>query len=78
MECSDIEAITEFIHVIPSKPCHFRRSVTLKLPLPSDVESDEDDVVAVFHKTDEKWDAVEANYKFTKTTVSFDVKNLSK
>ncbi|XP_050417521.1 uncharacterized protein LOC126830967 [Patella vulgata] len=77
-ECNDLVTLTEFIDITPNIPCNFRRAVTIKLPLPSgvEIEREQEPDVGVLLKNDGKWEPVESNYKFTRTTVSCEVRHL--
>ncbi|GFO29718.1 hypothetical protein PoB_005622300 [Plakobranchus ocellatus] len=88
-ECSDVIAVTEFIDVISNVQCNFRRAVTIKLPLPVGVELDVEGGgdaatseghkdIAVLGKTSTGWELIDSLYKFSRTTVSFDVKELTR
>lgn len=78
-ETADLILATEFIDLIPSTPCVFKRAVSVKLPLPTGVEvEEENDDIAVLQKTENGWELVDSKYKFTRTTVTFDTKSLSK
>ncbi|ESO88504.1 hypothetical protein LOTGIDRAFT_234556 [Lottia gigantea] len=79
-ECNDLVTTTEFIDIIPSIPCNFRRSVTVKLPLPSgiEIEKEQEPNVGVLLKNGSAWELVESHQKFTRTTVSVDVKSLGR
>lgn len=83
VETSDIVQATEFIDILPSVPCNFRRAVSVKLPLPGGVELEDLDEnnnagIAVLQKNEQGWELVESKYKYTRTTVTFDVKSLSR
>ncbi|XP_060067981.1 uncharacterized protein LOC132548173 [Ylistrum balloti] len=79
-ELCDLVQTTEFIDLIPSIPCNFRRAATVKLPLPGgvEVEDESSNTIGVFQKTEKGWELVESKYKYTRTTVTFDVKSLSR
>ncbi|XP_062610303.1 uncharacterized protein LOC134272084 isoform X2 [Saccostrea cucullata] len=79
-ETADLVLATEFIDLIPSAPCVFKRAVSVKLPLPTgvEVEDERSEDIAVLQKTENGWELVESKYKFTRTTVTFDTKSLSK
>lgn len=78
-ETADLILATEFIDLIPSTPCVFKRAVSVKLPLPTGVEvEEENDDIAVLQKTENGWELVDSKYKFTRTTVTFDTKSLTK
>lgn len=78
-ETADLILATEFIDLIPSMPCVFKRAVSVKLPLPTGVEvEEENDDIAVLQKTDNGWELVDSKYKFTRTTVTFETKSLTK
>ncbi|KAK3736491.1 hypothetical protein RRG08_045081, partial [Elysia crispata] len=88
-ECHDVIAVTEFIDVISNVPCSFRRAATIKLPLPVGVELDVEgggdaatseghNDIAVLYKTSTGWELVESQYKFSRNTVTFDVKQLTR
>ena len=53
---------------------------TIKLPLPAgvEVEGESSEEIAVLHKEPEGWEWVTSKYKFTRNSVTFDVKNPSK
>ncbi|KAL4229246.1 hypothetical protein ACF0H5_012286 [Mactra antiquata] len=79
-ETNELVETSEFIDIIPEVPVTFKRAVTVKLPLPAGFEESDEmktDDVAVLQKTPSGWVNVEGNYKFTRTTVTFDVKTLS-
>lgn len=80
MECADMLVVTEIVDVRPDVHCNFRRPATVKLPLPAgvEVEGDSADDIVVLHKLQGGWEWVEAKYKYTRCTVSFDVKNPSR
>ncbi|XP_033758969.1 uncharacterized protein LOC117341221 isoform X2 [Pecten maximus] len=79
-ELCDLVQTTEFIDLIPSVPCNFRRAATVKLPLPGGVEIEDEssNTIGVFQKMEKGWELVESKYKYTRTTVTFDVKSLSR
>ncbi|XP_069115916.1 uncharacterized protein [Argopecten irradians] len=79
-ELCDLIQTTEFIDLIPSVPCNFRRAATVKLPLPGgvEVEDESSNTIGVFQKMEKGWELVESKYKYTRTTVTFDVKSLSR
>ena len=57
----------------------FKRPVTVKLPLPAvEQENLPTDAIAVMHWTTEGWQMMDAPLKFTKSTVSFDTRILSR
>ncbi|XP_052806992.1 uncharacterized protein LOC128236154 isoform X3 [Mya arenaria] len=79
-ETNELLETSEFIDVIPECPVTFKRPVTVKLPLPAGFEESDEkktDDIAVLQKTDQGWIVLDGAYKFTKTTVTFDVKTLS-
>ena len=79
-ECGDLLSVTEFIDFGPDSQCNFRRTSTIKLPLPAgvEVEGDTSDQIVVLHKAQDAWEWVDSKYKFTRNSVSFDVKNPTK
>ncbi|XP_070201455.1 uncharacterized protein [Littorina saxatilis] len=80
-DCGDLLMVTEFIDLAPDVECDFRRFATIKLPLPAgvEVEGDTADDIVVLHKVPGgSWEWVESRYKFTRQSVTFDVKNPSK
>lgn len=79
-ETSELLEASEFIDIIPEFPITFKRPVTVKLPLPAGFEEDEEkktNDIGVLQKTSSGWIVVDGNYKFTRTTVTFDTKELS-
>ena len=80
VDCGELLAATEFIDITPTIPCNFRRPVTVKLPLPSGVEVENDHCsdIAVVAKTENGWSIVDSHYKYTRTTVTCDVKALTR
>ncbi|XP_067667863.1 uncharacterized protein [Haliotis asinina] len=80
VDCGELLRATEFVDITTTIPCNFRRPVTVKLPLPAgvEVENDNGSDIAVVVKTDEGWSVVDSNYKFSRTTVTCDVKTLSR
>lgn len=80
LQCGDLEKVSEFIDVLPDEPRTFRRAASIKLPLPGGLDSDNDDTsdVAVLQKNGDSWEILDSNYRFTKTTVTFDVKHISR
>lgn len=80
-ETSDLENVSEIIDLIPSLQCTFKRAVSVKLPLPANVEVDNEtsnNDIAVLQKSESGWELIDAKYRFTRTTVTFDVKNLTR
>ncbi|KAL8617845.1 hypothetical protein ACOMHN_040193 [Nucella lapillus] len=79
--CSDLLRVSEFIDLHPSVlQCNFRRNATIKLPLPegTEVDSDSANEIVVLHKERDCWEWLNTKYKFTRNSVSFDVKNPNK
>lgn len=79
-ETNELLLASEFIDIQPSIPVNFRRAVTVKLPLPAGFDAEDEaktNDIAVLQKTNKVWAMVETHYKFTKTTVTFDTKELS-
>ncbi|XP_052273426.1 uncharacterized protein LOC127873585 isoform X2 [Dreissena polymorpha] len=79
-ETNELLETSEFIDALPEFPLTFKRPVTVKLPLPARFEESEEkktDDIAVLQKTEKGWIFLDSAYKFTKTTVTFDVKTLS-
>ncbi|XP_053408995.1 uncharacterized protein LOC123561650 isoform X2 [Mercenaria mercenaria] len=79
-ETNELVETSEFIDILPEYPVTFKRAVSVKLPLPAGFEESEEkktDDIAVLQKTPNGWAMVEGAYKFTRTTVTFDVKTLS-
>lgn len=80
-ETSDLENVSEIIDLIPSFQCTFRRAVSVKLPLPANVEVENESShseIAVLQKSDSGWELVDTKYRFTRTTVTSDVKYLTR
>nr|KAI8745658.1 hypothetical protein BgiMline_019374 [Biomphalaria glabrata] len=86
---SDLVSVTELIDVIATPPCTFRHPISIKLPLPVGVDinvegggaaatSEGHPDIAVVYKTTLGWELVESNYKFTRSTVAFDIKELTR
>ena len=78
MEYGDLVAISDFTEVNTGAERDFRRAVSVKIPLPDMDESTPTEDIHVLERHDKAWALMECPLKFTKTTVSFDVKNLSK
>ena len=76
---ADLVVASDFYDIKPSIAKEFKRAATVKLPLPplDEEEFSEDDLV-VMEMTYEGWKLFEGQLKFTKGTVSFDTKRLSK
>ncbi|KAK3107162.1 hypothetical protein FSP39_008363 [Pinctada imbricata] len=79
-ETSDLAQASEFIDLLPSMPCTFKRAASVKLPLPAgvEVEGETNNDIAVLMKTGTGWEIVESKYKFTRTTVTFETKSLAR
>lgn len=61
--------------------CTFKRAVSVKLPLPANVEVENEsshNEIAVLQKSDSGWELVDTKYRFTRTTVTSDVKYLTR
>lgn len=77
-ECNDLIVASEIIDIGPDVVCDFRRVATIKLPLPAGVEAEgerADDIVVLHKQPQVGWVWVNSKYKFTRSTVTFDVKN---
>ena len=81
LETSELETVSEFIDLVPNFQCTFRRAVSVKLPLPANVEVENEaahNEIAVLQKSDAGWELVDTKYRFTRTTVTCDVKYLNR
>lgn len=80
-ETSELENVSEIIDLIPNFQCTFRRAVSVKLPLPANVEVENESAntdIAVLAKLESGWELVDTKYRFTRTTVTCDVKSLTR
>ncbi|XP_076458017.1 uncharacterized protein LOC143291763 isoform X2 [Babylonia areolata] len=79
-DCADLLVASEFIDFAPSVRCDFRRMATIKLPLPEgvEVEGETSEEIVVLHKEVSGWTWVDSKYKFSRSSVTFDVKNPSR
>ena len=79
IEIGDILAASDFVQLSTSHPGNFRRSVTLKLPLPDNGEDEmPQEDVGVLCDNGDGWELMDTSLKFTKTTVAFEVRHFSK
>ncbi|XP_076438464.1 uncharacterized protein LOC143277498 [Babylonia areolata] len=79
--CCDLLHVSEFVHMNPSDlTCNFRRCATIKLPLPEGVTTEEGSAnqIVVLHKENDSWQWLDTKYKFSRNTVTFDVRNPNK
>ncbi|KAL8609828.1 hypothetical protein ACOMHN_052882 [Nucella lapillus] len=76
-DCCDLVAASEFIDLAPDTRCNFRRNSTIKLPLPDgvEVEGEQTDDIVVLHRELGEWQWLDCKYKFTRSNISFDVRN---
>ncbi|KAH9499416.1 hypothetical protein Btru_003406 [Bulinus truncatus] len=88
-ESADLVTATEFIDVVATPQCRFRHPVSVKLPLPVGIELNVEGGGAaatreghpdihVLCKTTLGWDLIESNYKFTRNTIAFDARELTR
>ncbi|XP_041373301.1 uncharacterized protein LOC121386465 isoform X2 [Gigantopelta aegis] len=80
-ECRDLVTASEFIDILPNINPTFKRAATVKLPLPAgvEVEGDSTEDIAVVTRTDDQgWVLVKSHYRFTRNSVSCDVRHLSR
>ncbi|KAL3885766.1 hypothetical protein ACJMK2_025807 [Sinanodonta woodiana] len=80
-DTNDLLLVSEIIDLTPDTDITFKRAVSVKLPLPAGLEVEDDNStndIAVLQKTRNGWQVVDVSYKFTRTTVTFDVKELSR
>ena len=76
----DLVTASDFYDIRPSVPKEFKRSVTIKLPLPpldEDLKYEEEDMCVMAFMTD-GWQLMETPLKYTKTSVTFDTKILTR
>lgn len=77
-EMADVLALTDFIQVEALAPAHFKRALSVKLPLPAiEGEFSEEDI-GVLQLEDGKWNLMEKSIKFTRSSIVFDTTVLGK
>ncbi|ELT97503.1 hypothetical protein CAPTEDRAFT_221462 [Capitella teleta] len=78
-DMADLLVASDIFTIKPSVAREYRRALTIKLPLPQmDDEDFPKDDIGVMQMTDAGWELIEAPIKFTKSSVMFDTKFLTK
>ena len=80
LDMADLLAVSNYVDISCSATAHFRRAVTVKLPLPPLADTDDfaQDDMTVMHLVDDEWQLLEAPLKFTKSAVTFNTKSLAR
>ena len=81
IEMADLLALSDYVDIRPSERVHFKRAVTVKLPLPplNNDEFPEDDMVVMeFCAETASWQLADSIVKFTKSSVMFDTHTLGR
>ncbi len=80
LDMADLVTASDFFDIHPSVYKEFKRPITIKLPLPPlDTEEFPDEDMAVMHlATDGSWQLLDVTLKFTKASVSFDTRVLTR
>ncbi|CAH1797352.1 unnamed protein product [Owenia fusiformis] len=79
-QVGDLIMSTDYIEIVADGISEFRRPVGVRLPMPEIVEEFDQEDIAVLYKpsSEDAWQIFNDKLTFTKQTVSFDVKALSK
>ena len=77
-EMADLLAFTDYITVETLQPAHFKRNLSIKLPLPRIEDEFAEDDIGVLTLENGHWVLLEKQLKFTRSSIVFDTVVLGK
>ena len=75
---ADLLAFTDYITVETLQPAHFKRNLSIKLPLPRIEDEFAEDDIGVLTLENGHWVLLEKQLKFTRSSIVFDTVVLGK